>query len=139
MKNKFYIDANIILDYCLDRKEKESAKIVLDSISSGDIIGYTSSSIIHILSYVLVHEFGVVKTKEVILSIIEDLEMIDTPKEIVIQSLHSKMNDIEDALQYYTAMHHKVPYFISNDKKLKKESINTLPVFTSSEFVKEFL
>jgi len=135
MKNKFYIDANIILDYCLDRKEKESAKIVLDSISSGDIIGCTSSSIIH----VLVHEFGVVKTKEVILSIIEDLEMIDTPKEIVIQSLHSKMNDIEDALQYYTAMHHKVPFFISNDKKLKKESINTLPVFTSSEFVKEFL
>jgi predicted nucleic acid-binding protein len=137
MKNKFYIDANIILDYCLDRKE--SAKIVLDSISSGDIIGYTSSSIIHILSYVLVHEFGVVKTKEVILSIIEDLEMIDTPKEIVIQSLHSKMNDIEDALQYYTAMHHKIPYFISNDKKLKKESINTLPVYTSSEFVKDFL
>ena len=73
MKNKFYIDANIILDYCLDRKEKESAKIVLDSISSGDIIGCTSSSIIHILSYVLVHEFGVVKTKEVILYIIEDL------------------------------------------------------------------
>jgi hypothetical protein len=65
--------------------------------------------------------------------------MIDTPKEIVIQSLHSKMNDIEDALQYYTAMHHKIPYFISNDKKLKKESINTLPVYTSSEFVKDFL
>jgi hypothetical protein len=49
------------------------------------------------------------------------------------------MNDIEDALQYYTAMHHKIPYFISNDKKLKKESINTLPVYTSSEFVKDFL
>ena len=139
MKNKFYIDANIILDYCLDRKEKECAKIVLDSISSGDIIGCTSSSIIHILRYVLVHEFGVVKTKEVILSIIEDLEMIYTPKEIVIQSLPSEMNDIEDALQYYTAMHHKLEYFITSDRKLKKEATSLLPIYYPLEFVKEFL
>jgi predicted nucleic acid-binding protein len=65
--------------------------------------------------------------------------MIDTPKEIVIQSLHSKMNDIEDALQYYTAMHHKLEYFITSDRKLKKEATSLLPIYYPSEFIKEFL
>jgi hypothetical protein len=61
------------------------------------------------------------------------------PKEIVIQSLHSKMSDIEDALQYYVALHHKLDFFISNDKQLKKESIPTLPVFNCAEFRTTFI
>ena len=42
-------------------------------------------------------------------------------------------------LQYYIAMHHKVDYFITQDKDMQKESIPTLPVYTPEEFLKEFL
>ena len=139
MSNKVFIDANIILDYCLDRKEKENTKIILEEISKGNIRAYISSSIIHILSYVLINIYGVEKSKETILAIIGDIEMIDMPKETVIQALHSKMNDIEDALQYYVALHHKIPVFISNDKKLKKEGSSALPVYSSLEYVKAYL
>ncbi len=139
MSNKVFIDANIILDYCLDRKEKENTKIILEEISKGNIRAYISSSIIHILSYVLINIYGVEKTKETILAIIGDIEMIDMPKEIVIQALHSKMNDIEDALQYYVALHHKIPVFISNDKKLKKEGSSALPVYSCLEYIKAYL
>jgi predicted nucleic acid-binding protein len=47
------------------------------------------------------------------------------------------MTDIEDALQYYTAMHHKVDYFISLDKNLIKSAIPVLPILTPEEFLKE--
>ena len=138
MSNKIYIDANVILDYCLDRIEKPNAKIIIDEINTGNLRGYMSGSIIHILCYFLQRLYGVEKTKEVILAIIEDFEIIDMPKELIIQALHSKMNDIEDALQYYVALHHKMDYFISNDLQLKKDSTSTLPVLSTTEFVKLF-
>jgi hypothetical protein len=90
------------------------------------------------LSYFLERLYGTQKTKDVILSILEDFEIIDMPKEIVIQSLHSKMNDIEDALQYYVALHHNLDYFISNDKQLKKEAIPNLLVLNCAEFRTHF-
>ena len=138
MSNRIYIDANVILDYCFDRIEKPNAKIIIDEINTGNLRGYMSGSIIHILSYFLQRLYGVEKTKEVILAIIEDFEIIDMPKELIIQALHSKMNDIEDALQYYVALHHKMDYFISNDLQLKKDSTSTLPVLSTAEFVKLF-
>lgn len=138
MSNKIYIDANVILDYCLDRNEKTNAKLILEEINKGNLIGFMSGSIIHILSYFLEKIYGVEKTKEIILAIVEDFEVIDMPKELIIQALHSEMNDIEDALQYYVALHHKMDYFISNDQQLKSESINTLPVYSTGEFVKLF-
>lgn len=138
MSNKIYIDANVILDYCLDRIEKPNAKIIFDEINKGNLRGYMSGSIIHILSYFLEKIYGVEKTKEVILAIIEDFEIIDMPKELIIQALHSKMNDIEDALQYYVALYHKMDYFISNDQQLKKDSTSSLPVLGTGEFVNVF-
>ena len=135
MSNRIYLDANILLDYVLDRPEKESAGKILQLINKGIIKAYISSSIIHILSYVLSKTFSVEKTKEVIISIIHDIELIDMPKEIVLQSLNSKMNDIEDALQYHVALYNKIDFFISNDKKLKKEAIPALPIYTPKELM----
>jgi predicted nucleic acid-binding protein len=135
MSNRIYLDANILLDYVLDRPEKESAAKILQLIKKGIIKAYISSSIIHILSYVLSKTFSVEKTKEVIISIIHDIELIDMPKEIVLQSLNSKMNDIEDALQYHVALYNKIDFFISNDKKLKKEAIPALPIYTPKELM----
>lgn len=135
MSNRIYLDANILLDYVLERPEKESAAKILQLINNGNIKAYISSSIIHILSYVLSKSFGTEKTKEVIISIIHDIELIDMPKEIVLQSLNSKMNDIEDALQYHVALYNKIDFFISNDKKLKKEAIPALPIYTPKELM----
>jgi predicted nucleic-acid-binding protein len=135
MSNRIYLDANILLDYVLDRPEKESAAKILRLINNGNIKAFISSSIIHILSYVLSKTFSIEKTKEVIISIIHDIELIDMPKEIVLQSLNSKMNDIEDALQYHVALYNKIDFFISNDKKLKKEAITALPIYTPKELM----
>jgi len=55
----------------------------------------------------------------------------------VVNALHSKITDIEDALQYFTAMHYNIDYFISRDKILQKQSSPTLPVYTPKEFLEE--
>jgi len=34
----------------------------------------------------------------------EDIKVIDIPHENVVAALHSKIKDMEDALQYYTAI-----------------------------------
>ncbi len=114
MSNRIYLDANILLDYVLDRPDKESAAKILRLINNGNIKAFISSSIIHILSYVLSKTFSIEKTKEVIISII---------------------HDIEDALQYHVALYNKIDFFISNDKKLKKEAIPALPIYTPKELM----
>jgi len=50
--------------------------------------------------------------------------------------LHAKINDIEDALQYYTALDHQLDYFISRDKQLKKLASEELPVYAIQDFLK---
>jgi hypothetical protein len=61
--------------------------------------------------------------------------VVEIDHEITIHALHSKINDIEDSLQYYTAIHHKLDAFISDDKQLKKEATAILPVYTLVEFL----
>ena len=107
-------------------KNKRSVSDLVEKLEKPSIIGYW-----------LTTEYGNTKAKKLLLTILSDITVIDIPHEIILNALHSKITDIEDALQYYTAIHHKLDYFISLDKKLQKQSIPTLPVYTPEEFLKE--
>jgi len=139
MAYKIFLDANILLDLTLKRKEFENVKNIFNNIQKGIFKAYISSSVLHIVSYILNKEYSVKVTKDILITILQDVTLIDCPKEIAVNALISKINDIEDSLQYYVALHHKMDYFISNDKQLKKESLSTLPVLNSSDFVIEFM
>jgi predicted nucleic acid-binding protein len=65
-----------------------------------------------------------------------DIQVIDISHNIAVSALHSKIKGIEDALQYYTAIHYKMDYFITQDKALKKEATPNLPVYSCEEFLK---
>lgn len=137
MAVKVFLDANILLDFTLKREYYEDAKEVLQLIINNSVQGYTTSSVIHIVGYWLSKSYGSIKAKELLLSLLTDIKVIDISHETALIALHSKINDIEDALQYYTAIYHKLNYFISRDKQLQKDSISILPVFTPKEFIKE--
>jgi predicted nucleic acid-binding protein len=137
MAFKVFIDANILLDFTLKRTEYERAKQILTLAVNGNIEAFITPSIVHIIGYWLTKEYGNTKAKELLLTILSDISIIDIPHEIVLNALHSKITDIEDALQYYTAIHHKLDYFISLDRQLQKQSIPTLPVYTPKEFLAE--
>ena len=137
MASKVFLDANILLDFTLKREEYEQSKRIVELAVIGTIQAFISPSIVHIVGYWLTKAYGNAKAKELLLTLMADVTVIDLPHEIVLNALHSKINDLEDALQYYTALHHKLDYFISRDKHLQKQSIPLLPVYTPREFLIE--
>jgi len=74
-----------------------------------------------------------------LLNLLSIINVIDPPQNIINKALHANFNDIEDALQVYTALHFNMDCFITSDKKLKKETSSTLPILSPSDYVKEFL
>jgi predicted nucleic acid-binding protein len=137
MAFKVMLDANIILDYALKRDDKAIAKEILSLVIQGTIQGYITPSIVHICAYWLTKAYGHEKAKRILLSLLTDVKVLDIPHDTTIAALHSSIRDIEDALQYYTALHHKLDYFISRDKQLLKEAIPLLPIYTPLQFLKE--
>jgi predicted nucleic acid-binding protein len=132
-----FLDANILLDFLLKREAYESSRQLISLAVNGGCKAYISSSIIHIAGYWLTKAYGSEKAKELLLTLLSDVEVIDLSHEISINALHSRIVDIEDALQYYTALHHKLDCFISRNKALQKASIPVLPVFTPEDFLKD--
>jgi predicted nucleic acid-binding protein len=138
MAYKIFLDANILLDFVLKREEHyHDARQIIELIINNRAQAVITSSVLHIAGYWITKAYGSTKAKELLLTLLVDVKVIDIPHEVALTALHSKIDDIEDALQYYTAIHHKVNYFISRDKQLQKDSIPVLPVYTPNEFLKE--
>lgn len=137
MAFRIFLDANILLDFTLKREAYPVARKIIEQAVIGQVQAFITPSIVHIVGYWLTKAYGNSKAKELLLTLLADINVIDIDHEITLAALHSKIKDIEDALQYYTAIHHKVDYFISRDKDLQKVSIPTLPVYTPDEFLEE--
>lgn len=137
MASKVFLDANVLLDLTLKRADYDAAKEIMSMAIQGRIQALITPSIIHILGYWLTKAYDQAKAKEIILALLNDISCIDISHEQVINALHSPIRDIEDALQYYAALHYRVDYFISRDRQLKKDAISILPVYSPEEFLKE--
>jgi hypothetical protein len=136
MAFKVLLDANIILDFVLQRREYESAEILIEWATVGKIQAFITPSIVHIAAYWLVKEYGEWQTKEILLTLVADIRVIDLGHDAMINALHSQMADVEDSLQYYTALHYRLDYVITRDRDLIKSAIPTLPACTPEEFIK---
>lgn len=138
MVSRIFLDANILLNFALKREGYPSAKRIIEKIINGQLSAYISPSIVHIVGYWLIKVYGNTKAKELLLAMLSYIHVVEIDHEITIHALHSKIDDIEDALQYYTAIHYKLDAFISEDKKLRKAATSVLPVYTPEEFLKIF-
>ena len=137
MAFKVFLDANIILDLTLKRERFDVSKKIFELAVEGSIQLFITPAIVHIVAYWLTKHYGKKKAKELMLMVLVDVTAIDASHEVVVNAVNAKMDDIEDALQYFTAMHHKLDYFLSNDKLLKKMAIPVLPVIAPYNFLKE--
>ena len=136
MAFRVFMDANILLDFTLKRPSYENARKLVEWAIEGRIEAFVTPSIIHMMAYWMTKVYKPEQTKKILLSLLVDIQVIDIGHETTVNALHSKMNDIEDALQYYSALHHRLDYFLSRDKGLQKEAIPMLPVFSPEEFLK---
>ena len=138
MASKIFLDANILLDFTLKRESYDSAKAVIQAAVSGLVKAHITPSIVQMTGYWLTKAYSSSKAKELLLTLLADIQVIEITHELTVTALHSKIADIEDALQYYTAIHNKIDLFISRDKALKKAAISLLPVYSPEEFLREF-
>lgn len=53
----------------------------------------------------------------------------------MIEGLASNFSDKEDALQYYTALHHGVDYFVTRNIFDYKTALGSFPISTTEEFL----
>ena len=139
MQKKIFLDANILLDLLLKRDGHESSRQLIDAIIRGLVKGYTSVSVLHILAYWLQKAYGTATAKKLLLSLSEEVTFIDCSHASATLALHASFSDIEDAVQYQTAIQHKVHFFITRDRGIIRQSNKALPALSPKVFLESEL
>ena len=136
MASKVFLDANILLDLTLKRPEYQSASNVMKLGIQGTIQLHTTPAVLHILAYFVSQAYNPKKAKQLILTLLNDVQIIECDHSTALSALSSGIDDIEDALLYFTAIKFEMDCFISSDQQLKKKSLPQLPVYSAREFLK---
>lgn len=136
MAFKVLLDVNILLDFVLQRKDYEKAFTLIEWATIGKIQAFIAASALHTATYPIEKEFGSRQTKEILLTLIGDIRVIDIGQDITVSALHSQISNIQHALQYYTALHHRLDYVITRNQELIQSAIPVLPACTPEEFIK---
>lgn len=135
MASRLFIDANVLLDLTLKRPGFEEVKKMFEKALVGELLLFTSTSVLHITGYWLTKAYGIKTAKKILLGLLKEITIVDCSHEVSVMAIHSQFDDIEDSLQYYTALHHKLSYFISGDRGLKKFALPQLPVVSVGELM----
>jgi predicted nucleic acid-binding protein len=135
MKDKLFIDSDMILDIALSRDPHFlSSSIILSFAESKTLDGYTSSVIISNLYYIL----RKIESHKAAVDFISKLRLIikilPVTDEIIKFAIESKFKDFEDALQYYTAITHNIDYLIT--RNVKDYTRTEIRVHTPDEYIK---
>ncbi len=137
---RIFLDTNVLLDHALDRQDTfaDEANLILDYCEGGVLKGLISTGSWYSLTYVLRKRWGnTPKLTEKLLEFLSLLEVVSTDSFVLRQALAVHRRDLEDAYQYFTALHHQADYFITaNLKDFRPIEVSTLPVVSPSDFLK---
>ena len=135
MAVRVFLDANVLLDFTLKRTHYSISRQIFELAENGEIDLFTSPAIVHITAYWLTKAYGKTRAKELLRLMMEQLYVIDASHEITLLALHSDIEDVEDAIQYFTAVHHKLQYFLTWDKGLIKNRSKKPFILSPEQFL----
>ena len=135
MAFRVFLDAGILLDLTLKRDRYAAARRLMEWTVEGRIEAYVTPAVIQETARWLKQVYGAVRAKELLLALLAEVLVIDGGHTVAVSALHSDMSDMDEALSYYTALHHKLDYFITCNEDLSKAAIPVLPVCTPEEFL----
>jgi len=131
---KLFIDTNVMIDLIDKRVPFYNDIAIISTLAEEQQLKLVASSLSYVNTfYVLSKNLDntVVINSLKKYRLICDVSNID---EIIIdKSLISNFNDFEDAVQHYSALHHKCDILITRNKKDFKNS--EIPVMTPTEFL----
>jgi predicted nucleic acid-binding protein len=135
MAFRVFLDAGILLDLTLKRDRYAAARRLMEWAVAGRIEAYVTPAVIQETARWLKQVYGAERTRELLLALLAEVLVIDGGHTVAVSALHSTMNDMDEALSYYTALHHKLDYFITCNEGLTKAAMSVLPVCTPEEFL----
>jgi predicted nucleic acid-binding protein len=136
MAFRVFLDAGILLDFALKRPEYESARTLIEWVVQGRVEAYVTPAVIQDTARWLKKVYGAERAKELLLALLAEVIVIDGGHTVAVSALNSDMGDLDEALSYYAALHHKLDYFITRNEDLPKAAIPVLPVCTPEQFLK---
>ncbi|MBO2525922.1 MAG: PIN domain nuclease [Bacteroidetes bacterium] len=132
---RIFIDTNILLDLLLERQPWVNQASVLFSMADRKDIKLLCCSLSFSTAIYLMERLKY-ERKEIItkLAIVKSLCSVTTVDESVIDRvLQSDFLDLEDSLQYYSALSAKADVIVTRNKK--DYVLSNIPVLTPSEFL----
>jgi len=141
MVYNIFLDANVFLDVFLQRTDEwKIAEQLLRLGADYKVKLYTSPNNLINVMYALKRQK---LTQKQIIEFIElaltYTKLSETSGASFSQGLNAGFTDLEDAVQYYTAL--TIPgidYFITSNYKDYKKAVNSLPVLTPKQFIALF-
>jgi len=130
-----FIDTDIIIDLLADRKNfsLHAAKIFSLSVDK-KVKLFTSSNSIATTYYILSQRMKISNADKLIYSLLKHLEIVSVNKVILEKAFTSKFTDIEDAIQYFSAMEKgDIEYIITRNIAYYK--LSSIPVYSSNEIL----
>ena len=135
MTIRVFLDANVILDFVLKRENYQSVKVLFELEEKNKIKLFMSTSILHIIAHWITKYLGSGTAKTIMLKILDHIKVLEGNHDSSIKALESDFTDIEDAIQYYIALHIKMDFIISLDKNFQKYSSEKLRIVNVNEFL----
>ena len=133
---KVFLDANVILEVMLRRTHHADAAAVLKAGAQHHIDLFTSSSVVGFVAYWMIKDLGLQETKNLLKQLFDFVRVIDIKHEQLLYSLQAEFKDLEDGIQYYTAIQHELDYFATFNKNDFRRAMRSVKVLSPAELMK---
>jgi len=136
MAFRIFLDAGVLLDLTLKREGYAAARQLMAWVVSGRVQAYVTPAAVQETARRCKEAYGAERAKELLLALLAEVQVIDTSHTIAVSAVLSTTYNMEDAISYYTALHHKLDYFITGNKTLPIVYTPVLPVCTPEAFLR---
>lgn len=133
---KAFLDTNVLLDLLVvrdDERFREDAATLLQLGKDRLIELYMSALSIPTIAYTLKGHTNLQK-RRIIKELLSMIRVLPSTGEHISDMIDSRIGDIEDALQFQSALEGDCDLIVSRDRDLRSGS---LPVFTPEELLKQ--
>ncbi|WP_373521708.1 type II toxin-antitoxin system VapC family toxin [Aquiflexum sp.] len=139
MAIKAFFHVNVFLDFFLERNTDPSIlNHVFTLIDKKEMEGFTTISILQTCIYYLDQTKGQIITREILVMILDNFQLLESNRMHVIQAIQSGQQDLEDAIHYFIALENQMDCIITSDKKFLKLDSAILPLLTPGNFIKRY-
>ncbi len=135
---ELFLDTDVAFDILSKRMPhfEHSVRILELAASDRAVLLLTESSLANLI-YLSFDIYKLEDAEKRLLHLISACSIISGGKSVINEAISSPFKDKEDALQYYTALHHGADYFITRNISDYKHISKRLPVMTPKEFISQ--